>query len=69
MKPEIEYGSPTWKAITNHVTDRIETLRKRNDSLTLSPAQTDQLRGRLAELKDLLALGKPDPAGVVAEFD
>jgi hypothetical protein len=45
-----------WKRIEEILTYRLETYRKQNDA-QLDERQTDRLRGRIAELKDLLALG------------
>ena len=45
-----------WKKIEEILTYRLETYRKQNDA-QLDERQTDRLRGRIAELKDLLALG------------
>lgn len=66
MALTIDFRSETWRAIEEIVTKRIDDLRKRNDS-QLNADETARLRGRLAELKDLLTLAKPDPALVADE--
>ncbi len=60
MTPEIDFASSTWKALVERMTDRVETFRAKNDG-ALSVEQTAHLRGRIAELKHLLALGNPSP--------
>ncbi len=50
-----EQLSSAWKKIREHYTQRLLTLRERNDS-TIDPAATEKLRGRIAEVKRLLAL-------------
>lgn len=62
----IDFQSETWRAIEDRANLRLEELRKRNDG-DLSAEQTAKVRGRIAELKDLLTLAQPAPALVADE--
>lgn len=62
---EIDFHSSTWKAIENRISIRLDYFRRQNDGF-LSEAATATLRGRIAELKDFLALAK-DPDKVTDE--
>jgi hypothetical protein len=56
-----ERTSPLWKSLERHMQERIAELRVCNDA-TLSPERTEKLRGRIEQLKELLALGnEPKP--------
>jgi len=50
-----ERTSPTWQRIERHMIDRLAMLRQQNDAST-SPERTENLRGRIAQLKELLAV-------------
>lgn len=54
--PGIDFTSPTWRAIERHANAQIDTLRKKNDSLTMDALRTTELRGRISAWKELLAL-------------
>lgn len=58
MKPEIELGSATWKAIEAYADEQITNLRLRNDSEGNTETGTAVIRGQIKALKALLALGK-----------
>lgn len=62
MKPllESDLTAPTWLRIKDHYEARLDELRVKNDT-ALSPEQTARLRGRIAEVKLLLALADPEP--------
>lgn len=47
--------SPLWRAIEDHLTQRLADCRAQNDS-SQPVEKTEHLRGRIAELKGLLAL-------------
>ena len=66
MTTEIDLASETWKAIAARATARLADLRARNDS-ALDEVKTAHLRGRISELKELLALGTPVPADMANE--
>jgi hypothetical protein len=57
-----EHDSKTalWKKIKAHFEEKLELLRRQNDG-NLSEAETQKLRGRIAEVKSILALDKPPP--------
>lgn len=50
--------SPTWIRLEAHLKARIELCHLQNDQ-DLDPVATAKLRGRITELKALLALSKP----------
>lgn len=54
-----------WRKLESYLEQRMETLRQTNDG-DLDPMQTARLRGRIAELKSMLALSKDEPT-VAAE--
>jgi hypothetical protein len=58
LRPEIEPGSATWKAIELYVDERITNLRLSNDSEGLNEIATALIRGQIKALKALLALTK-----------
>jgi hypothetical protein len=66
MTTEIDLASETWKAIAARATARLADLRARNDG-ALDEVKTAHLRGRISELKELLALGNPVPADMANE--
>ena len=66
MAIEIDFRSETWRAFEAIAIDRIEKHRIKNDG-QLNTEDTARLRGRIAELKELLTLGKPSPALVADE--
>lgn len=49
--------SLVWKRLMTHFGERLEVLRTQNDG-DKSEAETAKLRGRIAELKAILALNK-----------
>ena len=50
-----------WRIVEAWANARLAEYRRRNDSLNLDDRNTTHLRGRIAELKELLALGQPTP--------
>ena len=58
MKVEIDTASATWKFVEQHANERIQALRVSNDKASMDATQTAHTRGRIAELKELLALAK-----------
>lgn len=62
-----ELESLIWKKISIQLEKRLESARKKNDS-KLSEQDTARLRGRIAELKYLLSLGKEKPTVKPQDF-
>lgn len=61
MEPDLrreDFATPTWKQLTAHINTRISELRIDNDVLSRTEHQTAVIRGRIAELKELLALAE-----------
>lgn len=52
--------SPVWLAIEAHLTERLATLRGRNDG-DMTPEKTAHLRGQITEVKALLTLAQDRP--------
>lgn len=50
--------SALWALIEKEYTERLQNLRSQNDAASLTAEQTAVLRGRIAEIKGLLALGQ-----------
>ena len=61
MLTEHDLSSEVWLKIEKHLNTRLEQRRRDNDSDSLDEIKTARLRGRIAEIKDLLAFGKPKP--------
>lgn len=62
MKPELDFRSPTWRAIEGHATERLAALRLSNDR-TAPIEATENTRGQIKAWKELLALPeKVNPA-------
>lgn len=57
---KIETLTPLWAAMRQHYERRLQNLRSQNDSTTLDPIKTAELRGRIAEVKAILNLDQPD---------
>jgi hypothetical protein len=58
-----ERTSPLWLNLERHMQQALAELRAMNDT-SVSPERTEHLRGRIAQLKALLALAdepKPPP--------
>lgn len=62
---ETEIHSELWMKLKEHMEQRLASLRLQND-VSKPSDQTEKLRGRIAELKILLALDQA-PAIVVAD--
>lgn len=52
--------SPTWLRLVEHLEQRLDVLRKQNDG-RLDEVQTARMRGRIAQLKELISLGADQP--------
>jgi hypothetical protein len=52
---------PIWMRLTTHLETRIALLRIKNEG-DVSETQTARIRGGIAELKAILALGIPPPS-------
>ena len=57
--------SATWLKLRAHYTAELAKQRARNDG-KLSVEDTAKLRGRIATIKELLALEHPDPVPVLS---
>ena len=58
ITPDIDHGDSAAKAYQAHFEHLLKLARESNDGLFLTDAQTNQLRGRIALLKELIALPK-----------
>jgi hypothetical protein len=56
----LEASTTLWIAMRQHYERRLHTLRAQNDSMTLDPIKTAELRGRIAEVRAILNLDRPD---------
>ena len=50
--------SPVWVAMKKYLEERVESMRCKLENEALTESQTAALRGRLAELRGILALEK-----------
>ncbi len=60
MTPQ-DFQTGTWKRLTKHLEQRLQALRESNDS-TMSESNTAVIRGKIAMVKELLALSPDDSA-------
>lgn len=56
---EINVNSPTWRFIDRWSKERIDKLRRENDSPQKTEVQTAIIRGCIKELRELRALAEP----------
>lgn len=56
---EADLASALWRRLSAHLEARLEQQRRKNDN-DLDPIATAHVRGRLAELRALLARAEPD---------
>lgn len=54
---DLERQSALWQKLAAHLSGRLDAQRARNDG-DLSPEDTQKLRGRIAQLKEILALAR-----------
>lgn len=57
----LDVNSPTWHSLEQFAQQQVDTLREKNDSFSLDPMRTAEIRGRIAVWKELLALAQPAP--------
>jgi hypothetical protein len=55
----IEVASALWTRLSAHLNERLQVLREKNDN-ALDEQTTARIRGEIAEIKRLLALGQPE---------
>lgn len=55
-----ERNSPLWLSLARHLQERLSVLRQQNDA-SLSPEQTEKVRGRIAQIKEILSLADDKP--------
>ena len=58
---QVDAQSAVWLKLKKHIGERLETLRAKNDA-DQDERKTSRLRGRIAELKYLMALDSPAPS-------
>jgi ribosomal protein L30/L7E len=61
-----DYYTPTWKRLKKALTERLQELREINDSVQ-AELKTAAIRGQIAEVKKMLALGPQPTAGDEAD--
>lgn len=52
--------NPLWVTLAKHLNERLSVLRQQNDA-SLPPEATEKVRGRIAQIKDILRLAEDDP--------
>lgn len=57
MRPE-DFRSATWKRLSKHIQERVDELRKLNDSPSYGAEQTALIRGGISELSKILSLAE-----------
>jgi len=61
-----EKAQPLWRRLKAHLEDQLAAARQRNDDAAMTEHATQALRGKIACLKLIIALGDDRP---VIEFD
>lgn len=56
---EHEVNGLVFQKLLAHLKNRLDCQRKKNDK-SISPEQTEKLRGRIAELNYMISLASPD---------
>lgn len=56
-----EKSHPLWVQLKAHLQDQLAGLRVRNDSASMTEQDTAALRGRIHQLKAVIALGNDPP--------
>jgi hypothetical protein len=56
-----ERRSPVWRRLRNHMRERLERLREKNDGESQTEVSTAVLRGQIKCLKGLIALEDDPP--------
>lgn len=63
---ELNEYSGTWRAVKKYATEEITRLREANDATTADATRTAILRGKIAALKDVLAMPENKKRGLIA---
>lgn len=61
---QIEANTPLWFSMRAHYEARLNSLRIQNDTLAFDAIRTAEIRGRIAEVRALLNIDKPDKGKV-----
>ena len=64
-----DFKTPTWKRLSQLVDERIDELRKLNDSPSFGAEKTASIRGGIGELKRILALAEQASASPAVDPD
>lgn len=54
-----ELSEPAWLKLKKHYENRLDELRRQNDSEKMGEIETARLRGRIKEIKFFLDIGTP----------
>ena len=72
MRPE-DFRTPAWKRLAQTIQERVDELRKLNDSPSYGVEQTALIRGGIRELNKILSLAEDaslspavDPDGLIS---
>lgn len=68
MTERLDLNSNTWRQLKAHYTQRLQSLREQNDGIATLETKA-VLAGRIAEIKDFLALEHPAPVTEVHPVD
>lgn len=56
----INFEDGTWRQLKNYMQGKLDSERRKNDGLDLTEKETEQIRGRISLLKELLALDQAE---------
>ncbi len=65
----VDHTSPTWQAIHKHAQAQLTKHRAELEKPGLEERKADEIRGRIAELKELLGLINPERPIVLSSVD
>lgn len=57
VKPE-DFRTAAWSRLSQHISARVDELRKLNDNPSLNPDKTALIRGGISELSKILSLAE-----------
>ena len=67
MRPDIDVRGRDWRLIEAWATARLESYRRQLEQVGLDEKATTLVRGKVAEVRALLALGQPEREPILDE--
>lgn len=64
---QVDTSSPVWRAVKNKAEEVQENARRQLETTGIDLAETENLRGRISAMKDILSLAEPERVPVIEE--